>query len=160
MLFTVAHGGADSIRVRLLFRLHAESFQAVGDGGAQIGDGVEGVGAGGEAGVNTSYGEELRFEVRLRNVAARIEGDGERLLHHGAVADEEDFVLARDSERAERLFARRVGGEGVVGDGVLHVIKQAAVIAEIQSLRRIVTQIPNETIQSSIFREMSGWTEP
>ena len=145
---------------RLLFERNAESFQAVGDGGAQVGDGLEGFGAGSQAGVNAFSGEELRFEVRLRHVDARIEGDGERLLHHRAVADEEDFVLAGNGERAETLFARGIGGERVIGDGVLDVIEQAAVVAEIQSLRRIVTQIPDETIEPGIFREMRGGAEP
>src|SRR5271168_2314846 len=128
----------------LLFERNAESFQAVGDGGAEIGDGLEGLGAGSEAGVNAFHGEELRFEVRLGNMDARIERDGERLLHHRAIADEKDFVLAGNGEGAESLLARRVTGERVVGDGVLDVIKQRAVIAEIQGLWRIVAQIPNE----------------
>src|ERR1700740_604780 len=121
---------------------------------------MEGLGAGGKAGSNTSLSEELSFEILLRYVDARIERDSERLLHYRAVADEKDFVRAGNGEWAESLFARRIGRERVVGDGVLDVIKQAAVVAEIQSLRRIVAQIPNETIQSGIFREMRGRTEP
>ena len=112
---------------------------------------MERFGAGGQAGVNAFRGEELCFEVGLRYVDARIERDGERLLHDRAVADEKDFVLAGNGERAESLLARRIGGERMVGDGVLDVIEQPAVIAEIQGLRWIVTQIPDETIKPGIF---------
>src|SRR5580704_13836954 len=91
---------------------------------------------------------------------AGIDRDGERLFHQNTVADESDLILARCNERTNGLLARRVLWDGVVRQRVFHVVENIAEVTVIESGRRIVVQVPDETVESDVFRERGLRAEP
>ena len=91
---------------------------------------------------------------------ARIGNHGESLADRLAVRVEDDFILSRRNDGAEDLFARSFAGDGVIGERVLEIFERLAVVAVLQGGGRLEAQIPGETIQAGIFRELSLRAEP
>ena len=102
----------------------------------------------------------MRFEIGLRDVNARIEGDGKGLLHQCAVGDENGLVLARHGDGAEGLLARRIRGQGMIGQRVFDVIEHLAVVTVIERSGRRVAKIPHETIETCVLGHPRKRREP
>ena len=91
---------------------------------------------------------------------ARIECEQERLRQFLIADCQNNLIFARNSEQSLCLLARGIACDGVARDRVFDIIDCIPVVAVLQRGRWIVVQVPNETIESRIFRNACERSEP